>query len=238
LNLVFSVYFLSQLTYLFSAFNNRLPELMTYAEYARRGFFELCTVAGINLAVIAAAHLIVQREKVRVLRAETTALCLFTLLLILTALSKMVMYIQTYGLTQLRVYTTWFMLVLFLIFAVTVVRQFKQFNAARVMLLGFVILFLVLSYGNIDGRIAAYNINRYQNGTLEQLDVQALSCLSDAAVPYLYNLYQATTDPVLKAQLQAAITKTSGDEPMLTPQETFRDFNFQRQTAEKIRQML
>ncbi|MFZ3102315.1 MAG: DUF4153 domain-containing protein [Desulfitobacteriaceae bacterium] len=44
LNLVFIVYFLSQLTYLFSAFNNRLPELMTYAEYARRGFFELCTV--------------------------------------------------------------------------------------------------------------------------------------------------------------------------------------------------
>lgn len=38
LNLVFILFFLSQISYLFSAFNNRLPELMTYAEYARRGF--------------------------------------------------------------------------------------------------------------------------------------------------------------------------------------------------------
>jgi len=238
LNLVFIVYFLSQLTYLFSAFNNRLPELMTYAEYARRGFFELCAVAGINLAVITAAHLIVKREKVRVLQAETAALCLFTLMLIITAVSKMVMYINTYGLTQLRVYTTWFMVVLFFIFAVTAVRQFKKFNATRVMLIGIVIFFLTLSYGNIDGRIAAYNIDRYKNGTLENLDVQALSGLSDAAVPYMYDLYQETTDPGLKAQLKAVIEKTPGYENGVSYQKTFRNFNFQSHTAENIRDSL
>ncbi|NLI93443.1 MAG: DUF4173 domain-containing protein [Peptococcaceae bacterium] len=238
LNLVFIVYFLSQLTYLFSAFNNRLPELMTYAEYARRGFFELCTVAGINLAVITAAHLIVKREKVRVLQAETTALCLFTLMLIITAVSKMVMYINTYGLTQLRVYTTWFMLVLFFFFAVTAVRQFKRFNAARVMLLGFVIFFLTLSYGNIDGRIAAYNIDRYKNGTLERLDVEAFDYLSAAAVPYIYNFYQETTDQGLKAELKAAILKKTGNGAVASSNITFRDFNFQSHTAENIRSML
>lgn len=238
LNLVFIVYFLSQLTYLFSAFNNRLPELMTYAEYARRGFFELCTVAAINLAVITAANLIVKREKVKILRVETAALCLFTLMLIITDVSKMVMYINTYGLTQLRVYTSWFMVVLFFIFAVTAVRQFKKFNAARVMLIGFVILFLLLSYGNIDGRIAAYNTDRYKNGTLERLDVQALSGLSDAAVPYMYNLYQEITDPILKEQLKAAIKKTPKYKAGGQYGETFRDFNFQSHTSQNIRNML
>jgi len=238
LNFVYIVYFLSQLTYLFSAFNNRLPELMTYAEYARRGFFELCTVAGINLAVLTVAHLVARRESVRVLRAETVALCLFTLLLIVTALSKMVMYINVYGLTQLRVYTTWFMLVLFFIFAVIAVRQFKKFNAFRVLLTGFVILFLALNYGNIDGRIAAYNIDRYKNATLESLDVEALSRLSEAAVPYIYDLYRETADPGLKAELKAVLQKTTQAEPMLPPQETFRDFNFQRYIAQNIRDSL
>lgn len=238
LNLIFIVYFLSQLTYLFSAFNNRLPELMTYAEYARRGFFELCAVAGINLAVITAAHLIVKREKVRVLQVETAVLCLFTLMLIITAVSKMVMYINTYGLTQLRVYTTWFMIVLFFIFAVTAVRQFRKFNAARVMLAGSVIFFLALSYGNIDGRIAAYNIDGYKNGTLERLDVQALSGLSDAAVPYIYALYQDTTDQSLKAELKTVIEKTPGYEAGAPFPKSFRDFNFQSRTAQNIRSML
>ena len=49
---------------------------MTYAEYARRGFFELCTVSGINLGVIGAAHLIVKRDKIKILKAETAALCI------------------------------------------------------------------------------------------------------------------------------------------------------------------
>jgi hypothetical protein len=40
--------------YLFSAFAGVLPEgFTTYAEYARRGFFELCGVAAINLFVLA-----------------------------------------------------------------------------------------------------------------------------------------------------------------------------------------
>jgi hypothetical protein len=236
LNLVYIVFFLSQLTYLFSAFANRLPEMMTYAEYARRGFFELCTVAGINLVVITAAHLLAKREKIKVLQIETVALCVFTLMLILTAISKMVMYIDTYGLTQLRVYTSWFMLVLFFIFAVTAIRQFKQFNAARTLLIGFVVFFLLLSYGNIDGRIAAYNIDRYKNGTLESLDVKALGHLSEAAVPHLYALYQETSDQSLKVELKEALKALPGDGVAL--QKTFRDFNLQSYKAENIRMML
>jgi len=236
LNLVYIVFFLSQLTYLFSAFANRLPEMMTYAEYARRGFFELCTVAGINLVVITIAHLLVKREKVRVLQIETVALCIFTLLLIVTAISKMVMYIDVYGLTQLRVYTTWFMLLLFFVFAVTAVRQFKQFNATKTLLIGFVIFFLILSYGNIDGRIAAYNIDRYKNGTLESLDVEALSRLSEAAVPYMYDLYLETSDMSLKAKLKEALGAVPREG--VYRQKTFRDFNLQSNTAENIRRML
>lgn len=238
LNLIYIVFFLSQITYLFSAFNNHLPELMTYAEYARRGFFELCAVAAINLAVMAVAHLITKRGNGRVLKIQTVAICLFTLMLIATAMSKMVMYINSYGLTQMRVYTTWFMAALFFIFAVTAIRQFKKFNATRVIITGCVIFFMALSYGNVDGRIAAYNIDRYQNGTLESLDVQALGRLSAAAVPPMYDLYLNTGDEELKAQLREAI----GSPPEHMFEAGYRDpiknFNIQRQAAQNIRSQM
>jgi hypothetical protein len=95
--LIYLVFFAVQAAYLFSAFRGSLPDVFTYAEYARRGFFELCTVAGINLGVLAVAHLIVRRgpgEEPKALRLVTVAISLFTIMLIATALSKMVMYIN------------------------------------------------------------------------------------------------------------------------------------------------
>ncbi|MBR0600334.1 DUF4173 domain-containing protein [Clostridiales bacterium BAD-6] len=242
LNLIYLVFFLTQAAYLFSAFTSSIPAAMTYAEYARRGFFELCTVAGINLAVIAVAHAIIKREKEekqKLLKAETLAICFFTILLIATAMSKMAMYIESYGLTQLRVYTSWFMILLLAVFGVIAARQFKKFNGTKIVIISFVILFFVLCYGNVDGMIAKYNIDRYREGTLETLDVAALSELSDAAVPYLYELYQETDDVEFKASLRSAINGRYYDEASMLPYETtFRDFNLQTHQAEKIRAVI
>lgn len=233
LNLIYVVFFLSQTTYFFSAFRDSLPQSMTYAEYARRGFFELCAVSGINFGVIALAHLIAKRDNIRILRGETAALCLFTIALIATAMSKMGMYIDYYGLTRLRVYTSWFMILLLFLFVLILLRQFKSFNGTRIAAVGCILLFLALCYGNVDGMIAKYNIDRYQAGTLENLDVSAFSELSDGAVPYLYQLYQESADPGLKTRLKEVIERQpyghSGYES------GFRDFNLQKYYADQIR---
>jgi len=251
LNLIFVIFFISQATYLFSAFGNSIPDAMSYAEYARRGFFELCTIAGINLMVLTIAHIIITKEDgvdkgdlksslikktSKILKIETLALCIFTIMLIITALSKMVMYINIYGLTQLRVYTTWFMILLFGIFVTVAFSQLKFINGSRVVIISFVILFMILSYGNIDGMIAKYNIDRYSAGTLKQLDIEALAQLSDAAIPHLYELYQETEDEELKASIKYAII--NGWEPSMLETQyktSFRDFNLQKYKADKIR---
>ncbi len=233
LNLIYLVFFLAQAGYLFSAFGDSLPQTMTYAEYARRGFFELCAVSGINLAVIAAAHLIVKRDKVKILKGETTALCIFTLALITTAMSKMGMYIGYYGLTRLRVYTSWFMVLLLLLFIIILLRQFMNFQGTRIAIIGCICLFLALCYSNADGLIAKYNIDRYKAGTLETLDVSAFYELSDGAVPYLYALYLETKDPVIKAELKKII-----EYPLYgsyAEHGSFRDFDLQSYKADQIR---
>lgn len=233
LSLVYVVFFAAQTSYLFSAFRDSLPESMTYAEYARRGFFELCAVSGINLGVIATAHLIVKRERIRLLKGETAVLCIFTLMLIATAMSKMGMYISYYGLTRLRVYTSWFMIVLIFLFVVILLRQFRDFNGTRVAAAGCICLFLALSFGNVDGMIAKYNIDRYQAGTLKSLDVSAFGELSDGAVPYLYKYYGETKSTAMKAALKRAMTEPQyGFDP---GEENFRDFNLQKYKADRIR---
>ena len=97
--------------YLFSAFAGIRPEMYTYSEYARKGFFELCGVAAVNLAVLLAANLFTKtdREHNRVLRWLNLLISVLTLLLIGTAASKMVLYISAYGLTIRRIQTMVFM---------------------------------------------------------------------------------------------------------------------------------
>ncbi|HML38497.1 MAG TPA: DUF4173 domain-containing protein [Bacillota bacterium] len=235
LNLIYAVFFLAQTSYLFSAFRDSLPQSMTYAEYARRGFFELCAVSGINLAVITAAHLIAKRDHVKVLRAETVALCIFTIALIATAMSKMGMYVSSYGLTQLRVYTSWFMIVLLLVFVIVLLRQFRSFNGTRIAAAGFICLFMILCYGNVDGMIAKYNIERYQAGTLASLNAADFSGLSDGAVPYLYEGYLKIDDPKIKEELSHYVIKGPTE---IRPEGNFRDFNFQSDRADRIREGL
>ena len=55
---LYVIFFFSQLSYFLSAFMDKLPSNDTiYSEYARRGFFELCFVSVINLAIILALNL-------------------------------------------------------------------------------------------------------------------------------------------------------------------------------------
>jgi hypothetical protein len=175
-------------------------------------------------------------EPPRLLKAETIALCIFTMLLIATALSKMILYINYYGLTQLRVYTTWFMVMLLIVFIVIGLRQFKRFNGTKISAISFIICFLLLCYANVDGIIAKYNIDRYLEGSLDSVDVMALGQLSDAAIPHMFNLYEQTRDPELKRSLEAFIVgEPQGDFFEVQSEDTFRDFNIQAYKADQIR---
>lgn len=239
LNLIYIIFFLAQGAYLFSAFSDILPQTMTYAEYARRGFFELCTVSGINLFVLMLTHLLIKREEkpLRGLKVQTVFVSIFTILLISTAMSKMSLYIKYYGLTQLRVYASWFMILMLVIFAIVLVRQVKVFNASRAVIISFVLCFLILCYGNVDGQITKYNIERYENGTLKMMDERMISSLSDGAIPYLYEVYKTTEDKKIKSMLYSKITGDYGDSVTENPYEpSFKHFNFQTAKADQIRE--
>ena len=189
---VYVVFFISQWKYYVSGFTGVLPKEFSYAEYAREGFFQLCAVAFINLAVIIAITLFMRRKTEKapwLLKVLTIIYSVFTLVLISTALAKMFMYIENYGLTQKRVYSTCMMFVLAIIFVLLIVKQFvPKIATVAFSLAASLALFALLSLGNVDGMIAKYNVDRYLDGSLPTVDIEAMENLGDAAVPELVRL--------------------------------------------------
>ncbi|MBR4961301.1 MAG: DUF4173 domain-containing protein [Clostridia bacterium] len=185
---VYGVFFFSQLEQYVSAFAGDLPEGAVYSGYAREGFFELCAVSFINFILLAVTGMFTKRTEKRrahpAVRIVHGLLSGCTLVLIATAMSKMMLYIETYGLTPKRVYAAWFMLVLAAVFALVIVKQFvprlKLIALSAVVCVG---MFALLGLSNVDGIIAEYNVDRYLDGTLETLDDNTLQDLGDAAVP-------------------------------------------------------
>lgn len=186
---MYVIFFFSQASYFLSSFASRLPsDMASYSEYARRGFFELCFVALINLAVIIGINLFSKcgedGKRSEFLKIMTVTLCVFTILLIVTAVSKMAMYISVYGLTRLRFYTSWFMLLLGVLFIGIIISVIcRKFNLSRFAVTSFTVMFGLLSFSNADRLIAEYNIGRYLNGTLPSADITMFCELSADAVP-------------------------------------------------------
>lgn len=201
--ILYAIFFFAQTAYFLSAFKSFLPDGLTYAQYARKGFFELCAVSVINLITIALMNLLCKEKGDKVnkapkgLKIYTIIISIFTIMLIITAMSKMVMYIQNYGLTLLRVYTSWFMLLLAIVFILAVIKAiWRKFNLARGCVVGCVIMLAILAFSNVDGIIAKHNVNCYQNGTISEIDISMMYQLSDSAVQYVLPLIESEDEVV------------------------------------------
>ncbi len=158
--LVYMIFIGVQGNYLFSAFSGNLPEDFTYAEYARRGFFELCQIGAWNLVFLWAAGAVSKesRREHKGLRFLTIALSVLTLLLIVTAMSKMGMYIDVYGLTVNRILPMVFMVWLVLVFGAVILRQRKEFALARLCIFAGAVLVCLLCVFPIENWVESYNI--------------------------------------------------------------------------------
>lgn len=178
--LLYTVYLLSQTAYFFSAFGGKLPNgaAITLSAYARRGFFEMSIIAIINLCLIAFGAIFAKRKGesfTKLYKGLSLFLCLFTEVLIATALSKMFLYISEMGLTYKRLATAIFDVVLFICFIFIIIRLFKKnfpyFRYIYVLSLVVVTVFSLIGFDNIIGY---YNTESYLSGKHETLDIELM----------------------------------------------------------------
>ena len=188
---VYAVFFFSQRQYYVSGFTGVLPDNFSYAQYAREGFFELCKVSLINLTVIVLITQLIKKGKASEITVKllTVVFSAVTFLLIATAMSKLIMYIDRYGLTQKRVYAAWFMAVIAVIFLIITLSRFiKKISWIPTCACVVIVAFAALALCNVDRQIAKFNVERYIDGTVETVDAEALNSLGDAAIPEMAKL--------------------------------------------------
>lgn len=221
--LVYCVYLVSQLAYFVGGFSGILPEEFTMAEYARRGFFEMAVICTINLFVISLAVGLTRKEGNSPLSIRL--LCLFigiiTLFLTVTASAKMVMYIDSYGLTRLRVLTQ--VIILFMALATIFVCIWlfaRKMPYMKVIVLTALLLGSIVVWADVDTVVACYNVRAYQSGMLESVDISHLQTLSDGAVPYIAELTQ-DSDQAVANQAKAALSRRERRDG----EEDFRSWN-------------
>ncbi|WP_163215973.1 DUF4153 domain-containing protein [Clostridium thermarum] len=232
LNVIYFLFAIVQFSYLYG--NGQLPEGYTYAEYARRGFFELVAVTIINFSIILFGLTKTKSTRAKVSRFCSvlyTLLALFTLNMLYSAHYKMRLYETTYGYTYLRVYVHLFMaLLLILNLTALVAIWYKKIKLPKVFVLGSLIFYTLLNVINVDSFIAKQNIEIYrQNG---KIDFHYLTSLSDDAVPYLIELTEDSEQeipPVLVEDLN------NRRERLMEPQSysIFR-FNVSKNRARKL----
>ena len=171
LDVIYILFAVLQVSNLFMAFYDKLPSGMTYAEYARGGFFQLVWVAVINLIVTVIAITLVREnngKRPTILSCALSLLSILTIFLGMTALRKMYLYICVYGLTKNRLITSIFIMYLILVFLLLTFGYFRKIKYREVILMsGAIIIAAFIMFGNTDGIIARYNISRIKDGTLE-----------------------------------------------------------------------
>jgi len=161
---------------------------LTLAEYARRGFFELVTVAALVLPLLLVVHSLLRKEHTvheHIFRALAGTLIALLFVIMISALQRMWLYQSQYGLTELRFYTTAFMgwlAIVFVWFAVTVLHGQRERFAFGMLVSGIAVAAL-LNVVNPDALIARTNV--YREGAVSSLDCDYVTSLSADAVPTL-----------------------------------------------------
>ncbi|WSQ62963.1 DUF4173 domain-containing protein [Streptomyces sp. NBC_01217] len=191
LNLLFAAFIAIQLTVLLGGYDKVMAETdLSYSQYARQGFWQLLWATLLTLLVIALALRWAPRGRSSdrtLVRSVLGALCLLTLIVVASALRRMDLYVDAYGLTRLRISVAavelWLGVVLVLIMAAGAfgARLLPRAVAASAAV-------AVLAFGLIspDALVAEQNVQRYRND--HSIDIAYLRGLSADAVPALDTL--------------------------------------------------
>lgn len=171
-----------QIIYLFGG-GGELPAGVTYAEYARQGFFQLLVVCILNLGAVLTMEHFFQRN--RAVDAVLTVISVCTIIMTASSGWRMILYIRAYQLTFLRVVVLVALAVITLLMAGTICyiwnRRFPLFQYGMAVVC---ISYVLFAFAHVDAGIAAYDLAQIENGNTAG-DYSYLSCLSTDAAPVI-----------------------------------------------------
>lgn len=206
LDLLFAAFAIAQLVAVSAAGEQTLRAAgVTYAEYARSGFFQLLYVAAITLVVLVTAirtTALDQRGRF-IFQVACGVATVLAILVVYVAFRRLQLYEVAYGFTMLRLYSHVFAVwigVVFVVLAIdlAVVSRRRWFTGAAVTT--FLVTLLLLNVANPEALIVKLDTSRAE--TSRAVDSAYLASLSDDAVPTL-----AATQPQVPPDLAPEIRR-------------------------------
>lgn len=232
LNALFLSFIVIQLAYLFGGAANVTAGDFTYAEYARKGFFELIAVAALSLLLIWGTDKLLLREvQQHSLRFKLLAggLIVQVMVVMASAFKRLQLYEGAYGFTAPRLYSYIFIIWLAVVLAMLLYKilsgRREHFLAAGValsMLAALVFVNLV----NVDSFVAKRNIERFQK--TGKLDVRYFEDLSPDAVTQTARLLDSS-NPMVKGGIASILH--SQRQQLLDSDKSWQSANLSRQSA-------
>ena len=225
---LFALFVAIQVQYLFSGDSHvQASTGLTYAEYARRGFFELVAVAALLLPVLLATDW----ARARNWRSLTTFRILGGLLVVLlivvvaSAFQRLSIYMDVYGLTPLRLYVASFLAWLAAVFVWLLSSLLKERRDQFVIgaVLTALVALVVLVAINPHATVAATNLARAEQG--REFDTPHALGLSADATPTLITGINLLPDQDA-CQIARAMLRRWGD-----PEDELRSWNWARTSA-------
>lgn len=172
-------------------------EGVTYAEYARSGFFQLLWVAGLTAVLLATIRLFIRDADTaldRAARIVGAVVALLTCLIVATAIVRLRLYTAEFGQTTLRWYSTafaWMLGIGFIAIATAHVSRLGRHLPATLLSLTAVTL-IVCNLLNAEARVAEHNLGR--DDAIDELDANYLIRLSADAWPALADNQELVLD--------------------------------------------
>lgn len=236
-NLVFLGFVALQAAYLFGGETTIAAQGFTYADYARRGFFELIAVAAISLGLI---YLLDKQTAKKttghhtVFRVLSSVLIAQVGVIIASAWTRLALYEQAYGLTTLRFYSYAGIVLLIALFILALVKihvDHREETFALRAAIALIVLLGTINLVNPDAYIARQNIERF--GTTDKLDAGYLSTLSTDATAELILLDRIENSDLKSAISQSLIwqkTRLTNDAATTD----WRSWNYSRHKAQQL----
>ncbi len=186
-NVVYVLFVALQFSYLFGAWEGVLPEGVTYADYARKGFGELVAATALNYFLLLASLTAADGPAKGAARFNRWMLYLLvgcSCVMLYSAYSRLGLYEEAYGYTVLRFLVHAFMIFLALLLVLAAIRvrlpRFPLIRSYIVLGLG---AYVLLNYIGMETVIARLNLERYEQSG--KLDTDYLLGLSSDALPRL-----------------------------------------------------
>lgn len=188
---------------------------ISYAEWARSGFFQMVGVTIVNLAAVMAALTFSQREDRawRAVRALAAALVGESLVLLTSAAWRMTLYVSAYGLSFKRFLTYWgmAMMALFFLAALWKVQKPDRSFCRRALPLALA-GWLAINCVPVDYLVAKDQVDRYLAGQCGTVDVEYLLYdLSYDTLPQLERLDGERVYTVYAGYARGRLTRRLAD---------------------------